>query len=472
MGRRAKIVCTLGPATPDLESVRHLVVAGMDVARLNLSHGTHDEHALRYGWVRQAGDETAHAVAVLADLQGPKIRLGTFVGGRATWAAEDRVVITTEDVPGTAERVSTTYRGLPGDVHPGDSLLVDDGNLQLEVVKVDGPDVTCRVVSGGPVSDHKGLSLPGVDLSAPVLSDKDLADLHFALELGVDLVALSFVRHPDDAKAVRKVLGELGSSAQVVAKIEKPEAVAHLPEVVAAFDAVLLARGDLGVETPLEQVPLVQKQAVHLAREAGKPVIIATQMLESMITQPRPTRAEVSDVATAVFDGADALMLSAETSVGANPHQVVVTMALIIEAAETKAVGHLPPIEAPLRTSSAALTAAAVEVARDLQACALVAFTQTGATARRLARHRPAVPILAFTPEPVVQSQLALSWGVETFIVPTVATTDDMVRQVDEALRLTGRGAAGDRVVVVAGTPPGRPGTTNTVRVHRIGDVN
>jgi pyruvate kinase len=444
----------------------------MDVARLNLSHGTHDEHALLYGWVRQAGDETAHAVAVLADLQGPKIRLGTFVGGRATWAAEDRVVITTEDVPGTAERVSTTYRGLPGDVHPGDSLLVDDGNLQLEVVKVDGPDVTCRVVSGGPVSDHKGLSLPGVDLSAPVLSDKDLADLHFALELGVDLVALSFVRHPDDAKAVRKVLSELGSSAQVVAKIEKPEAVAHLPEVVAAFDAVLLARGDLGVETPLEQVPLVQKQAVHLAREAGKPVIIATQMLESMITHPRPTRAEVSDVATAVFDGADALMLSAETSVGANPHQVVVTMARIIEAAEAKAVGHLPPIEAPLRTSSAALTAAAVEVARDLQACALVAFTQTGATARRLARHRPAVPILAFTPEPVVRSQLALSWGVETFIVPTVATTDDMVRQVDEALQLTGRGAVGDRVVVVAGTPPGRPGTTNTVRVHRIGDVS
>jgi pyruvate kinase len=444
----------------------------MDVARLNLSHGTHDEHALSYGWVRQAGDETARAVAVLADLQGPKIRLGTFVNGRATWATGDQVVITTEDVPGTPERVSTTYKGLSGDVHPGDSLLVDDGNLQLVVEKVGGPNVTCRVVSGGPVSDHKGLSLPGVDLSVPVLSDKDLADLRFALGLGVDLVALSFVRHPDDAKAVRKVLGEAGSSAQVVAKIEKPQAVAHLPEVVAAFDAVMLARGDLGVETPLEQVPLVQKQVVRLAREAGKPVIVATQMLESMITRPRPTRAEVSDVATAVFDGADALMLSAETSVGANPPQVVTTMARIIEATETEAVGHLPPIEAPLLTSSAALAAAAVDVARDLKACALVAFTQTGATARRLARHRPAVPILAFTPDPLVRSQLALSWGVETFIVPTVATTDEMVRQVDEALQQTGRAGVGDRVVVVAGTPPGRPGTTNTLRVHRIGDVN
>jgi pyruvate kinase len=444
----------------------------MDVARLNLSHGSHDDHARRCEWARQAGDETAHAVAVLADLQGPKIRLGAFAGGGATWAAGDRVVITTKDVPGTAERVSTTYAGLPGDVHPGDSMLVDDGNLLLEVTGVDVTDVTCKVVVGGPVSDHKGLSLPGVDLAVPVLSKKDMTDLRFASDLGADLVALSFVRHPADAEAVRKVLRETGSSAQVVAKIEKPQAVTHLPEIVAAFDGVMLARGDLGVETPLEQVPLVQKQIIRLAREAGKPVIVATQMLESMITQARPTRAEVSDVATAVFDGADALMLSAETSVGAGPDRAVTTMARIIEAVEVEAVGHLPHIEAPLGMSSSALAAAAIEVAVDLRACALVAFTQTGATARRLARHRPANPILAFTPEPVVRSQLALSWGVETFIVPTVATTDEMVRQVDEALQQTGRAGVGDRVVIVAGTPPGKPGTTNTVRVHRIGDVS
>ncbi|MGD0254189.1 MAG: pyruvate kinase [Acidimicrobiales bacterium] len=471
MSRRAKIICTLGPATPDLPSVRNLVTSGMDVARLNLSHGNHDEHARRYEWVRQAGDETGRAVAVLADLQGPKIRLGTFSSGRAVWTTGDRVVITTEDVPGTAERVSTTYVGFPGIVHPGDSLLVDDGNLVLEVIGVEAVDVACRVVTGGNVSDHKSLSLPGIDLAVPALTDKDLIDLRFALKLRVDMVALSFVRQADDAKKIRQVLRETGSPAGVIAKVEKPQAVSQLSEIVAAFDAIMIARGDLGVETPLEQVPLVQKRVIRLAREAGKPVIVATQMLESMITLARPTRAEASDVATAVFDGADALMLSGETSVGANPRQAVDTMARIIEAAESEAVGHLPPIESHLGTSGAALAAAAIEVATDVQAAALVAFTQTGATARRLARARPVVPILAFTPEPVVRSQLALSWGVETFIVPTAATTDGMVRQVDEALQATGRAGDGDRVVIVAGTPPGQPGSTNTVRVHRIGDA-
>jgi len=471
VSRRAKIVCTLGPATPDLASVRRLVGSGMDVARLNLSHGTHHDHSLRCKWVRRAGDETGRAVAVLADLQGPKIRLGTFISGRAVWAAGDHVVITTEDVPGTAERVSATYAGLPGIVHRGDSLLVDDGNIVLEAIEVKAVDVTCRVVTGGAVSDHKSLSLPGVDLELPALTDKDVVDLRFALKLSVDMVALSFVRHPDDVQAVRQVLRETGSSAGVIAKVEKPQAVSRLSEIAAAFDAIMLARGDLGVETPLEQVPLVQRRVIRLAREAGKPVIVATQMLESMTTQPRPTRAEVSDVATAVFDGADALMLSSETAVGADPCRAVVTMARVIEAAESEALGHPPPIQAHLATSGTALAAAAIEVATDLQAVALVAFTQTGATARRLARARPVAPILAFTPEPIVRNQLALSWGVETYIVPTAATTDEMVRQVDEALRATGRAGDGDRVVIVAGTPPGQPGTTNTVRVHRIGDA-
>jgi pyruvate kinase len=387
------------------------------------------------------------------------------------WAPGERVVITTEPVAGTADRVSTTYGGLADDVHPGDVLLVDDGKLALEVTAVKAPEVACRVVIGGPVSDHKGLSLPGVDISVPALSDKDLADLRFALGLSVDMVALSFVRSADDAEAVREVLREFDSPAGVIAKIEKPQAVAHLPEIVAAFDGIMLARGDLGVETPLELVPLVQKRVINLGREAGKPVIVATQMLDSMITQARPTRAEVSDVATAVFDGADALMLSAETSVGAHPQDAVTTMVRIIEAAETEAVGHLPPVAAPLGMNSAALAAAAIKVAADVEARALVAFTQSGATARRLARHRAVTPILAFTPVPVVRSQLALSWGVETFIGPTVATTDEMVRQVDEALRQSGRADAGDRVVIVAGTPPGQPGTTNTIRIHHIGDV-
>jgi pyruvate kinase len=305
----------------------------------------------------------------------------------------------------------------------------------------------------------------------PALTEKDHTDLRFALNLGVDMVALSFVRNPEDAQAVRQVLRETASSVGVIAKVEKPQAVARLPEIVAAFDAIMIARGDLGIEIPLEQVPLVQRRGIRLAREAGKPVIVATQMLESMTTQARPTRAEASDVATAVFDGADALMLSSETSVGANPRQALITMGRIIEAAESEAVGHFQPMEARRGTSSSALAAGALAVATDLQATALVAFTQTGATARRLARARPVAPILAFTPEPVVRNQLALSWGVETFIVPTVATTDEMVQQVDVALRASGRAGDGDRVVVVAGTPPGEPGTTNTVRVHRIGDA-
>jgi pyruvate kinase len=443
----------------------------MDVARMNLSHGTHEEHAERYEWVREVAKETGRAVAVIADLQGPKIRIGKFEDGHVLWEAGERVVLTTDDVKGTAERVSTTYGGLPGIVRPGDLLLVDDGNLVLEVVGLEAVDVVCRVVTGGLVSDHKSLSLPGVDLAMPALTEKDHTDLRFALNLGVDMVALSFVRNPEDAQAVRQVLRETASSVGVIAKVEKPQAVARLPEIVAAFDAIMIARGDLGIEIPLEQVPLVQRRGIRLAREAGKPVIVATQMLESMTTQARPTRAEASDVATAVFDGADALMLSSETSVGANPRQALITMGRIIEAAESEAVGHFQPMEARRGTSSSALAAGALAVATDLQATALVAFTQTGATARRLARARPVAPILAFTPEPVVRNQLALSWGVETFIVPTVATTDEMVQQVDVALRASGRAGDGDRVVVVAGTPPGEPGTTNTVRVHRIGDA-
>ncbi|MHB2022667.1 MAG: pyruvate kinase [Mycobacteriales bacterium] len=469
MSRRAKIVCTLGPATGDARGVEALVEAGMDVARLNFSHSSQEEHARVYQLVRAAGDASGHAVGVLADLQGPKIRLGEFAGGRAVWTAGEQVVLSTERLLGNGARASVDYPGLAEDVGVGDRILVDDGNLALQVLSVAAPEIECRVVEGGEVSDHKGVSLPGSHVSLPVLSEKDLADLRFAAALGVDIIALSFVRSASDAEAVRAVLRQTGSGAGVIAKIEKPQAVSQLEEIVNCFDGIMLARGDLGVEIPLEQVPLVQKRAIRLAREAGKPVVVATQMLESMIRHARPTRAETTDVATAVFDGADALMLSAETSVGAYPIDSVETMARIIEAAETEAVAGSPAVLTAFQTSSAALARAAVDVARDVGACALVAFTQTGATARRLARHRPTIPILAFTPQPLVRSQLALTWGVETFIVPTVATTDQMVHQVDEALRSSGRAGPGDRVVVVAGTPPGQPGSTNTIRTHRLG---
>jgi pyruvate kinase len=450
--------------------VQALVEAGMDVARLNFSHGTREDHRHVYELVRRASDRAGRAVAVLADLQGPKIRLGTFAAGPVEWRTGDRVAITTDDAAGTARRVSTTYRRLADDVVPGDRLLVDDGNVGLVVVEVRDRDVICDVTEGGRVSDHKGLSLPGVRVSVPALSGKDTEDLRFALGLGADLVALSFVRSPRDADLVRAVLDEAGRRVPVLAKLEKPEAVDELDAVVDAFDGVMVARGDLGVELPLERVPLVQKRAVQACRERAKPVIVATQMLESMIEHSRPTRAEASDVANAVLDGADAVMLSGETSVGRYPVQAVATMARIVDSVESDTAAGVPSLRHPPRTQAGAIAQAAIEVADRLGASALVSFTQTGDTARRLARHRCRVPLFAFTPDPALRCQLALTWGVQTYISPTVQHTDEMVAAVQDAMLATGTGRPGDLVVVVAGSPPATPGRTNMLRVHRLGD--
>jgi pyruvate kinase len=468
MNRRAKIVCTLGPATATPERIRGLVEAGMDVARLNFSHGTHDDHRRVYEMVRVAADAAGRAVGVLADLQGPKIRLGRFAAGPVEWRTGDHVVLTSDDIEGDARRVSMTYRALPREVRPGDRLLIDDGRLSLEVTDVAGSDVRCLVIEGGEVSNHKGLSLPNVAVTAPALSEKDAEDLRFALGLRVDMVALSFVRSPEDVKPVHTVMSEVGVRLPVLAKLEKPEAVTRLEEVVNAFDGMMVARGDLGVELPLEQVPLVQKRAVQLCRENAKPVIVATQMLDSMIENSRPTRAEASDVANAVLDGADAVMLSGETSVGAYPVLTVRTMARIVESTEH---GHVrvPPLQHDPATTGGAITWAAARVASTIGAKALVAFTQTGDTVRRLARLHCGLPLLAFTPEQAVRSQLTLSWGVETFLMPFVHHTDEMFEQVDHALLEHGRGGPGDIVVIVAGSPPGTPGSTNTLRVHRLG---
>ena len=470
MTRRAKIVCTVGPATASYERLVELVEAGMDVARLNFSHGTRADHEQIYDLVRKASDQVGRAVGVLADLQGPKIRLGKFGDGPVEWRAGERVTITTEDVLGTAQRVSTTYARLAEDVRAGDRLLVDDGNVGLTVVEVRGADVVCEVTEGGTVSDSKGLSLPGVTVSVPALSDKDAEDLRFALGLRVDMVALSFVRSPSDVDLVRAVMDEVGCRLPVLAKLEKPEAVQRLDAVVDAFDGVMVARGDLGVEMPLEQVPLVQKRAVQACRERAKPVIVATQMLESMIEHSRPTRAEASDVANAVLDGADAVMLSGETSVGKYPVQAVATMARIVDSVESDAATSVPPLQHGPRTQGGAIAQAATEIGQRLGASTLVSFTQTGDTVRRLARHHCRIPLLAFTPDPAVRSQLALSWGVETFITPTVQHTDEMIRAVEESMLANGRGRAGDLVVVVAGSPPSTPGSTNMLRVHRLGE--
>ena len=468
MKRRAKIVCTLGPGTHSYERVLALVHAGMDVARLNFSHGSHEQHAEAYRWVRQASDESGRGVGILVDLQGPKIRLGRFAAGPVLWATGEQVVVTTEPCLGTHDRVSTTYAGLASDVHPGDRLLVDDGRLALRVVSVNGPDVLLKVLEGGPVSDNKGLSLPGVVVSVPTLTEKDEADLRFALTLRADLVALSFVRSPADLVLVHKIMDDVGVRLPVLAKIEKPEAVENLDAIVEAFDGLMVARGDLGVEMPLERVPLVQKQAVQAARELAKPVIVATQMLDSMVMASRPTRAEASDVANAVLDGADALMLSGETSVGNYPIESVATMARIIVAAE-EALWRVPRILREPTTVGGAIARAAATVGATVGASALVAFTQSGDTARRLAEHRSAIPLLAFTPVPEVRSQLALVWGVETFLVPAVEHTDDMVSQVDSAMLDLGRMKRGELVTIVAGSPPGTSGSTNAMRVHRLG---
>ena len=457
--RRTKIVCTLGPAVASLEGITGLVEAGMDVARLNFSHGEHEDHAQNYRWVREASDATGHAVGVLADLQGPKIRLGRFKEESTYWADGEIVRITVDDVEGTHDRVSTTYKNLAQDAKPGDRLLVDDGKVGLECIGVEGNDVICRVTEGGPVSNNKGVSLPGMDISVPALSEKDIADLRFALKLGVDFIALSFVRSPSDVELVHAVMDEEGRRVPVIAKLEKPEAVEALEAIILAFDAVMVARGDLGVEVPLEDVPLVQKRAVQIARENAKPVIVDNS---------GPPRAAASYVANAVLAGADAVMLSGETSVGKYPETTVRTMARIVQAAERD--GEVPALTHVPRTKRGVISYAARDIGERLNARALVAFTSSGDTARRVARLHSRLPLLVFTPNPHVRSQLALTWGAETFLTRDVRTIDEMMTAVDESLLTMREYRRGDMMVVVAGSPPGNEGNTNLVHVHMLGE--
>ena len=471
MSRRAKIIGTIGPASCSLPQIAGLVAAGLDVARLNMSHGTQAGHLAAYQAVRAASDAAGRSVGVLVDLQGPKIRLGTFSLGPVQLVAGREFTITGEDIPGDDTQAATTYPGLCADVRAGDQILIDDGRVVLEVVAIRGERVRTRILVGGLVSDHKGLNVPGARLNVAALSAKDEQDLRWALELRADMVALSFVQGPDDAAPVRAIMDEMGGRLPLIAKIEKPQAVAALPEVLEAFDGLMVARGDLGVELPLEQVPMVQKRAITLAKDKAKPVIVATQMLESMISAPRPTRAEVSDVANAVLDGADAVMLSAETGVGQYPVEAVATMDRIIVAAERECLHAAPSLTRVPTTTGGAIARAAAEVGAIVGATALVAFTMSGETARRLARYRSPIPLLAFTPRPATRSQLSLCWGVETFIVPHVRHTDEMIRQVETALLDIGRSQKGDTVVIVAGSLPGTPGRTNALRVHRIGDA-
>ena len=469
--RRAKIVCTMGPAVEAPGKVEQLIAAGMNMARLNLSHGSYEEHQSRLDAVRNAAKKAGVPVAVLVDLQGPKIRLARFANGPHDLSRGDVFTITTEEIEGTKERVGTTYKGLPGDCKAGDRILIDDGKVTVEVTSVTKTDVITKVIEPGAVSNNKGINLPGVAVSVPALSEKDIEDLRWGLKAGADFIALSFVRSADDIKDVHRIMDEEGIRVPVIAKIETPQAVSNLDGIVAAFDGIMVARGDLGVELPIEDVPLVQKHCIELARDAAKPVIVATQMLDSMITNSRPTRAEATDCANAVLDGADALMLSGETSVGEFAIEAVETMARIIQKTEEGGLDRIRPIINSPRTKGGAITKAATEVGAIVEAKYLVAFTQSGDSARRMSRLRSPIPILALTPEVGTYNRLALTWGVEPVITEMVKHTDDMVKQVDTVLIESARAKKGENVMIVAGSPPGIPGSTNAMRVHIVGDA-
>jgi pyruvate kinase len=469
--RRAKIVATLGPATSSYDQIRAIIEAGVDVARMNLSHGSYDVHEEVYRNVRKAAEDLGKPVGVFVDLQGPKIRLGKFSDGPVMLEKGATFKITIEDILGDVNICGTTFKGLPGDVKPGDLLLIDDGKVCLKATEVTDTTVTTVVEIGGPVSNNKGINLPGVAVNVPALSDKDEDDLRWAIRLGADMIALSFVRDASDIVRVHEIMKEEGKYLPVIAKIEKPQAVAALEEIIDAFDGIMVARGDLGVELPLEEVPIVQKRAIELSRRWAKPVIVATQMLETMIENSRPTRAEASDVANAILDGADAVMLSGETSVGNWPVETVEVMARIIESTEDNGLDRIPGLGTRPHTHSGAVSLAAVEIAELLGSKFVCVFTESGDSLRRVSRLRSAVPILAFTPNAETRRRLSLVWGSKTFMVKAVQHTDQMMDQVDEILLAQGLAKIGDEVVVVAGTPPGVPGSTNTLRVHRVGEA-
>ena len=472
--RRAKIVCTIGPASRSPETLRALVAAGMDVARLNFSHGSHADHAAVVADLRRIADQAGRPLAILQDLQGPKIRLGTLQGGAVQLRTGARFVLTTRDIEGDAKRASTTYEALPSDVKPGDEILLSDGLLRLTVDEISGQDITCTVVDGGHLRQRAGINLPGAELSVPSMTEKDLADLAFGVEQGVDWVALSFVRSAADVDALKMELVRLKADVGVIAKLEKPQAIEALDAIVDVADAIMVARGDLGVEMSPERVPFIQKTIIRACAAAGKPVITATQMLESMIENPRPTRAEASDVANAVFDGTDAVMLSGETAMGAHPIDAVEMMHRIVSEAERN-VAAQPEIRRRARRAAAlsfsdAIADAAGQVAADTNAVAIVAFTQSGFSAKLIARSRPQTPIYAFTPHRRVQRRLCVHWGLEPRHAIYLERTQDMIEVVERQLLEEEIVRGGDSLVFLAGMPSNRPGTTNMLRLHKVGE--
>ncbi len=470
--RRAKIVSTLGPASSSDRVIEQLIGAGVDVFRLNFSHGTRDEHAENVGRIRQIADNMQRSVAILQDLQGPKMRVGKLAQDPIELKEGNRLTVTTREVPGDAECVSTTYAGLPQDVRPADRILLDDGHIELMVREVYRSDVVCEVVVGGLLTSNKGINLPGVRVSALSLTAKDREDLDLGIELGVDYIALSFVREPDDVREVQHIIERAKKEIPVIAKLERAEAVDHLESILDVADGVMVARGDLGVELSPEDVPVIQKRVISAANRAGVFVITATQMLESMTDHPRPTRAEASDVANAIFDGTDAVMLSGETAIGKYPVQTVQMMVRIIETAEAS-VEQAPPI---LNLDSSlsfpdAIGQAAAAVSTAVSPKAIVAFTQSGSTARLISKRRPRTPIIAFTPSERICRRLCLCWGVEPRQITLIDDTDRMVAEVEARLLSEGNVRFGDTLVILAGAPITARAETNLLKLHRVGEI-
>jgi pyruvate kinase len=472
--RKTKIVCTIGPASEDPETLKRLILAGMNVARLNFSHGSHEEHGRRIDAVRQAAAELGRTVAILLDTKGPEIRTGELQGGEAELKAGDRLTLTTEPILGNAQRVSVSYKGLPADVQPGSTILIDDGLIRLDVEAVEGTEIHCRVANGGLLKNRKGVNLPGVKVNLPGITSKDADDIVFGIQKGVDFIAASFVRKPEDILEIRKILEEHDADIQIIAKIENSEGLEHLDEILEVADGLMVARGDLGVEIPAEEVPLVQKEMIRKCNNLGKPVITATQMLDSMQRNPRPTRAEASDVANAILDGTDAVMLSGETAAGKYPVEAVETMDRIALRTE-KALRYRDLFRQRRLEQEVSITdsisQAVVHAAESLQSSAIITSTESGFTARMVSKYRPRAPIIAVTPNDRVMAKLSLVWGVHPVKGTKVTNTDEMLQVAIRSALATKYVRHGDLVVITAGVPSGQSGSTNLMKVHVIGDV-
>lgn len=472
--RRTKIVCTVGPASETVDVLKEMMIRGMNVARLNFSHGTHEEHARRLQGIRQAAADVGKVVGILLDTKGPEIRTGIVKGDKIELVTGAVVTLTTETIEGDARRFSVSYSKLPQDVGPGDKILMADGLVELQVTSAEGTEIQCKIVNGGKIGSQKNVNVPGVAVNLPAITDKDVADLKFAAENGFDFIAASFVRRAADVLDIKRVLEEVGADILVIAKIENRQGVENIDEILKVADGIMVARGDLGVEIPTEEVPLIQKMIIEKCNRAGKPVITATQMLESMINNPRPTRAEASDIANAIFDGTDAIMLSGETAAGSFPMEAVAMMARIAERTE-RALKFEDILRrqsmAQMRTVTDAISHATCTTALDLGAAAVITSTKSGHTARMVSKYRPRAPIIAVTPKMDVVRKLTVLWGVQPLLVADTSGTDEMIATAIQTALAADLIKCGDLVVITAGVPVGVPGTTNLLKVHIVGDV-